>query len=80
MPPHKLTPLTAADSKVSQHNMVPQTPASAGQRWTVFGSHDFETASQSDSAAASTSDAADHHSYNPGFSLGSPRMVKLSST
>ena len=57
--------------------MVPQTPASIGRRWTVFGSHDFEAAEQPQTGPASTSDAAEHY-HVPNYSMGSPRVVRLS--
>ncbi|KAL0028230.1 hypothetical protein WJX79_003033 [Trebouxia sp. C0005] len=73
------TPLTATDGRASQHSMVPQTPVSTGRQWTVFRSQDFDAGLQPESAATSTSNAAELYSHNPGFDMGSPRTVQASS-
>ncbi|KAA6424207.1 MAG: hypothetical protein FRX49_06166 [Trebouxia sp. A1-2] len=59
--------------------MVPQTPVSTGRQWTVFRSQDFDAGLQPESAATSTSNAAELYSHNPGFDMGSPRTVQASS-
>jgi len=79
MPSHKPALLTAIDSRASQHSMVPQTPVSTGRQWTVFRSQDFDAGLQPESAATSTSNAAELDSHNPGFDMGSPRTVNSSS-
>ncbi|KAL0039710.1 hypothetical protein WJX77_005832 [Trebouxia sp. C0004] len=72
-------PLTAIDSRASQHSMVPQTPVSTGRQWTVFRSQDFDAGVQSESAATSTGSAAELYSHNPASDIGSPRKVQPSS-
>ncbi len=79
MPSHKPAPLTATDGRASQHSMVPQTPVSTGRQWTVFRSQDFDAGLQPESAATSTSNAAELYSHNPAYAIGSPGTVKFSS-
>ena len=56
--------------------MVPQTPASTGRRWTIFGSQDFDRpAEMPERLMASTSEAQDPFTLNPTFSLLPPPKV-----
>lgn len=79
MSPPRPPALAQLDGRGSsqQHSMVPQTPASTGRRWTIFGSQDFERpANMPDAVAASTSNAQDYYSLNPSFGLASPPKVE----
>lgn len=83
MSPPRPSALAPPDGKGSsqQHSMVPQTPASTGRRWTIFGSQDFERpADMPDALAASTSNAQDYYSLNPSFGLASSQKVHASLT
>lgn len=77
MSPPRPPALAPPDGRGSsqQHSMVPQTPASTGRRWTIFGSQDFERPADMPDAVAASSSSAQDYSLNPSFGLGSPQKV-----
>ena len=77
MSPPRPPALAPPDGRGSgqQHSMVPQTPASTGRRWTIFGSQDFDRpADMPDAVAASTSNPQAYYSLNPSFGLTSQKV------
>ncbi|KAL3143449.1 hypothetical protein ABBQ38_002265 [Trebouxia sp. C0009 RCD-2024] len=76
MSPHRPSALAPPDGRGSQqHSMVPQTPASTGRRWTIFGSHDFDPAEVPDAPAAPASNTHEYYSMNPSFGLASSQRA-----